>query len=104
MRACTGCIRGASRSVRLHTPHAHTHMPHATPPSSSLFAHRIPSLPYPTLSVCLFSQGVTHVIVTEETITGNKLPVLYPEPTELPPEVPTAEVEEKEEEPKEATG
>ena len=69
-----------------------------------LFAHRIPSHPYPTLSVCLFSQGVTHVIVTEETITGNKLPVLYPEPTELPPEVPTAEVEEKEEEPKEATG
>ena len=71
--------------VRLHTHHAHTHMPHATPPPS-LFAHRIPSHPTLLFSVCLCSQGVTHVIVTEETITGNKLPVLYPEPTELPPE------------------
>ena len=102
MRACTGCIRGASRSVRLHTPHAHTH---ATCHTAFFFSLLTASHPYPTLlSLCLCSQGVTHVIVTEETITGNKLPVLYPEPTELPPEVPTAEVEEKEEEPKEATG
>ena len=85
-----------------HTSRSHTHATCHTTSFSLCSPHPIPTLPYSSL--CLCSQGVTHVIVTEETITGNKLPVLYPEPTELPPEVPTAEVEEKEEEPKEATG